>query len=321
MDEPHPTPAGKKRIQLPGFRIESVLGRGAQGVVVKAVRERDKRRVAVKILSGSMAKVSEFRKRFRREASVAMEIQHPNVVAGLEVGQVEGLPFVVMEYVDGETLGTRFGRGTMTEPEVLSVAKQIGSALACAHERGLVHRDIKPDNIMLGKDGVAKLMDLGLAKESGGGEELTVTGSVFGTPGYLSPEGAVDSKDTDIRSDIYSLGCTLYRALAGEPPFTGKTITTVLTKMLTLDPVPPRERNPAVSEGLDLLVLKMIARDRRCRYQTPEDLLEDVARLERGEPLPFTRDDLKKVPGERKGGPLGRVLGLLRRLWPFGRRG
>ena len=284
MSVPEDAPK-KRKVKVPGYHVESVLGRGAQGVVVKAKRERDGRIVAVKILSPQMAKVSEYRQRFRREAAMAMEIAHPNIVGGLEVGLAEGLPFVVMEFVEGETLADRLRRGTLPDAEVRKIARDVAQALACAHGRQLVHRDIKPENLMLALDGTTKLMDLGLAKEiGGGGEELTMTGSVFGTPGYISPEGAVDSKDTDIRSDLYSLGATLYRAVVGEVPFPGKTLTLSLRRALTEPVVPPIERIPSCDPNLSTLIVKLLARDRRDRPQDPAALLEDLNRIERGEP-------------------------------------
>ena len=311
---------GKRRIKLPGYKIAGVLGRGAQGVVVKAQREADGKVVAVKILSTQMAKVAEFRRRFRREAQVALELSHPNIVQGIEVGQADGLPFVVMEFIDGETMGERLRRGPLTEAEALPIMRDCAAALVCAHERGLVHRDIKPDNLMLTRDGRAKLMDLGLAKDTDSGQELTMSGSVFGTPGYISPEAAVDAKDTDIRADVYSLGATFYHALVGQVPFPEKTLTKALKRALTEDPPSPRALVPAVSEACDALIRKMLARDRKLRVQTPAELLVDLDLVAKGEMPTSPEGHAARGRGRGDAAPGADATRRpwWRRLWPFG---
>jgi serine/threonine-protein kinase len=307
----------KRRLRLPGYRIAKVLGRGAQGVVVKAQRERDGKVVAVKILSAQMAAVAEFRRRFRREAQVALELAHPNIVQGIEVGQADGLPFVVMEFIDGETLGARLARGPLAEAEALPVIRDCAEALACAHARGLVHRDIKPDNVMITREGRAKLMDLGLAKETDTGQELTMSGSVFGTPGYISPEAAVDAKDTDIRADIYSLGATFFHALVGEVPFPEKTLTKALKRALTEEPPSPRARVPAVSEGCDALIRKMLNRDRKLRVQTPAELLADLELVATGAMPSRPEGYAVRARGKAPAAPGAPSRPWWRRLWPF----
>ncbi|MHC5021440.1 MAG: serine/threonine-protein kinase [Planctomycetota bacterium] len=314
----------KRKLKLPGFRLGRVLGRGAQGMVVKAQRERDGLTVAIKLLSPSMAKVSEFRRRFRREAQVAMELDHKNIVQGIEVGAADGIPFVVMEYIEGHTLTDLLKAGPLGEEKALPIIRGVAEALQCAHKRGLVHRDIKPDNIMIESDGTPKLMDLGLAKETTTGDELTMSGSVFGTPGYISPEAAVDSKDTDIRADIYSLGSTFYHAVVGEVPFPEKTLTKSLQRALTEDPVPPAER-VEVTEACSELIMKMLARDRKNRVQTPDELIIDLDLVAKGDmptrPQGHEARRTKKQKPRQAGGGTGESgkRPWWRILWPFGK--
>jgi eukaryotic-like serine/threonine-protein kinase len=302
----------KRTLAIPGFRIEKVLGKGAQGVVVKATRERDRRAVALKVLSLAMAKRSEFRQRFRREAAISMEIQHPNIVAGLEAGQAEGMPYVVFEFLDGETLADRIARGPMAEDEGLAICRQMADALACAHAHDLVHRDVKPENIMCGRDGTAKLMDLGLAKDTGDdGGDLTAMGSVFGTKGYISPEAAKDSKDVDIRSDIYSLGATLHHAVVGAVPFPAESLVAAVRRIVSEDPTPPRDRRPELSEAMSELLIRMLERRRVNRFQTPAELLAACDAVAAGDlPTVSERRALERAPARR--GCLG---------WLFPRRG
>lgn len=275
----------RRTLAIPGFAIDRVLGKGAQGVVVRAIRERDGRPVALKVLSLKMAKRAEFRQRFRREAAIAIGIQHSNLVAGVEAGQAGGLPYVVFEYLDGETLAARGARGRLAEDDALAILRQMAAALACAHAHGLVHRDVKPENIMLLPDGTAKLMDLGLAKDTGdGGGDLTAIGSVFGTKGFISPEAAQDSKDVDIRSDIYSLGATLHFAVLGEVPFPAESLAASVRRLVTEHPVPPRARRPELSDGLSELLIRMLERDRADRPQTPAELQAEIDRVRAGQP-------------------------------------
>ncbi|MHC5019704.1 MAG: serine/threonine-protein kinase [Planctomycetota bacterium] len=276
----------KRKLRIPGFTLAGVLGKGAQGAVVKAQRDADGAVVAIKVLSAKMAQNSEMRSRFRREAGVAMSLDHPNIVAGLDAGAADGLPYVVFEFVEGHHLAHHIEhQGPMPEAEALTVLEQMASALQHAHEQGLVHRDVKPENIMLTPDGTAKLMDLGLAKEheSEGAGDLTAVGAVFGTQGYISPEAARDSKDTDIRSDIYSLGSTIHHLALGQVVFAADTMIRALQRVISEDPEPPRDRMPRLSEPFSELLLKMLARDRAERHQTPAELLDDIAAVRAGE--------------------------------------
>ena len=281
---PAGSPAPKRTLQIPGYRILKVLGRGGQGIVVQAIRKSDQRPVAIKVLAPAVAKVSVLRARFRREGGVALALKHPNIVAGIAAGQADGLPYLVFEYVDGISLTARLElKGPLDEGEALAILRQMADALAYAHGQGLVHRDIKPDNILLTRDGTAKLLDLGLAKDLEAGGELTAQGTVFGTLGYMSPEAALDTRSADTRRDLYSLGATFYRAVVGEPPFPADSLSQAIRRMTEEDPEPPHTRVPGLSEPFSALLCKLLSRDPDARPQTPEELLADLDRVEAGE--------------------------------------
>ncbi len=265
----------KQVLHIPGYRLEKTLGEGAQGKVVKGMREADGLYVAIKVLSA--AEDPGFRARFAREAKVLLSIEHPNIVGALDVGKLaDGTPYLVLEYVDGKTLSYYIREGVMQEEKALGITRQTAVGLACIHERQLVHRDIKPENLMVTPEGLVKIMDLGLVKSRKSESDLTATGSVFGTFGYMSPEASKDAKDADIRSDIYSLGCTLYQALTQKLPFTERKIGRLSKRLLTEDPQPPKTHRQELSDTVNALVVKMIARERKQRCQTPEELLEDI---------------------------------------------
>ncbi|HLF54345.1 MAG TPA: serine/threonine-protein kinase [Candidatus Nanoarchaeia archaeon] len=297
---------GKKKVSLavPGYRLEKVLGQGAMGIVVKGRRETDNLEVAIKVMKPS--NYADARARFQRESAVLLRINHPNVVRAYDVGELtegeyQGM-YMVLEYLRGKTLlGYIAESGALCEEEALEITRQTAEGLQCINENGLVHRDIKSDNIMITEDASVKIMDLGLAKAEEGGA-LTATGDVFGTPGYMSPEAAIDTKGADIRGDIYSLGCTLYQALTTHLPFIEKTFAKLLHRLLKEDPQPPKAHNPNLSDVVNALVLKMLARDREQRQQTPDELIEDIERVKEGKMPRTVRKPLPKKKG----------------WWPFG---
>ena len=212
---------------IAGYRLVGKLGAGSMGTVYKARQLSLDREVAIKLLSPHLARKKDYVERFLREARAVAKLNHPNVISGIDAGEEEGVRYFVMEYASGMTVGELLQRGgAMDEARVLRVALQIARALEHAHDAGLVHRDVKPDNILLTKDHVAKLCDLGLAKDSP--EE----GRALGTPAYISPEQAQGLADVDIRSDLYSFGCTLYHMLTGKQPFDGNA-KVVMVKHLT----------------------------------------------------------------------------------------
>ncbi len=293
--------------RIPGYRLIKKLGDGATGVVYKARRTEDDRSVAIKVLYPSVQEDRQYLKRFFREARTVSQLHHENIIRGIDVGEHDGIYYFVMEFVDGDTLRDLLDReGPFDEEHVLDVARQVARALQHAGDIGLIHRDIKPDNILIDRDGVVKLCDLGLARKTQDeARSLTRTGTSLGTPYYMSPEQVTGKEDLDVRTDIYSLGATLYRILTGEVPFNGNTSGEIMTKHMTEDLVPPRKINPDVSRSLNRVIQKMMEKDPGDRYQTPEELLEDLEQMLSGHPpvhagRPRSRRH-RKIRGNRDG--------------------
>jgi serine/threonine-protein kinase len=276
------------QIQIPGYEILGEIGKGAMGVVYKARQLSVDRVVAIKILRDSAAKDTEYIARFQREAKTAAKLSHTHIVNAIDAGESEGRHYFVMEYVEGTTVEDGLKRGKVyDENTALRITLAIAQALKHAHERGLIHRDIKPANIILTKDGNIKLADLGLARMTADEEAAAAeAGTLAGTPYYISPEQARGQADVDIRSDIYSLGASLYHMVTGRPPYTGTKPGEVLRKHVSkkVQLVPPDHINTSLSSGLGEVVETMMAKDREARYRTPDDLILDLESLLRGEP-------------------------------------
>ena len=204
------------------YKITEKLGEGGMGVVYKATDTELNRPVALKFLAPHLLRDEEGRKRFRREAQAAAALDHPNICTVYEIGQAEDQSFIAMAFLEGRTLSKRIADGPLKLPEALSIAIQMGEGLEAAHDKGVVHRDIKPDNVMLmkGSRGLVKLMDFGLAQLAES-SKLTREGTTLGTPIYMSPEQAL-GESTDKRSDVWALGVVLYEMVAGRPPFQGE---------------------------------------------------------------------------------------------------
>lgn len=257
------------------YRILGRIARGGMGSVLRGVDGRNGRRVAVKILNAGATPVS--RQRFGREAAAITSLSHPNIVKGLEVGWDGDVEYFAMEHVDGETLGERLTRkGRLPEREALEITLQLAQALECARKSQIVHRDVKPDNILITPEGVAKLCDLGLARPIFQESTITEEGITLGTPDYISPEQARGIADLDSRSDIYSLGITIYHTLVGEPPFEGTSAGVVISKHLSKDVPPPCRRRPGISSGTNAVVTKMTRKHRSDRFPTPFHLEQAV---------------------------------------------
>jgi serine/threonine-protein kinase len=269
----------RRRHSIEGYEIISKLGKGGMGAVYLARQLSLGKLVALKILPPKLAQNADYLKRFRREAIATAKLNHPNIVAAYDVGESNGYNYFVMEYVEGETVKDLLERtGIVVEARALEIVTQVADALAHAWQQGIVHRDIKPANIMLTKHGQAKLCDLGLAIDRAEDSAITRSGVIMGTPYYLSPEQA-RSDSLDIRSDIYSLGATLFHMVTGGVPYEGETPAVILTKHLS-EPVPdPLARNPILSKGICYIIRKMMEKEREARYQTPEDLLQDLHEL------------------------------------------
>ena len=270
-------------ITLAGCKIIKLLGKGGMGSVYLGRQVDLGRFVALKILSKNLIQEEGFLRRFRREARSVASLSHPNIVQVFQYGEEDGIHFIVMEYIEGETLGARVSNSkTLEEAEAIRIAKETATAIQEAQRKNIVHRDIKPDNIILDKSGQVKVTDFGLAKNlSGSQDQSLVTKQIIGTPAYISPE-QIKGTEIDPRSDIYSLGATLYHVVAGKPPFTARNPFELLEKHLKEKPVPPKEINEELSEGISDVVLKCLAKDPKGRYQSCQELIEDLERVEMG---------------------------------------
>jgi len=266
------------------YEILDRVGAGAMGTVFKARHKKLNRIVALKVLKPSLARDARYVDRLRREARIVASLNDPHIVTGYDLGEEGGYHFFVMEFIEGKSLRALLVEwGMFAEEYVRAVARQVAQALDHAYQRGVIHRDIKPGNILIDEAGVAKLTDMGLAK---GPADLTLTrdGATVGTPQYISPEQARNPQDVDVRSDLYSLGATLYHMATGMPPFRGDTMAQLITNVLNETPTAPNEVNPALSDGLSLVIRKLLAKDLRVRYQTPRELLDDLDRIDRSLP-------------------------------------
>jgi eukaryotic-like serine/threonine-protein kinase len=272
--------AGKgAQLVLDQYILLDLLGRGGMGDVFKARQWRIKREVAIKLIRRDAMASPSTLERFQREAVTAAKLAHPNVITVFDSNTANGVPFLVMEFIEGMDLAQRVEKqGRLPIAQACDYVRQAALGLHHAHEQGLVHRDIKPHNLMLTKHGVVKVMDLGLARTVQTAEEmaadggLTGTGVLMGTADYLAPEQAQDAKRVDIRADIYSLGCTLYHLLAGEPPFAGGTLANKITAHMYAEPRAIETLRPDVPTGLVTVLRRMMAKKPAQRYATPAEV-------------------------------------------------
>lgn len=271
-----PNPSG---IELGHFRIQNAIRSGGMGAVFEALDTRLNRPVALKILPPSMTRDLSAVQRFRNEAQAAAQLDHDNIARVYFIGEDKGLHFIAFEFIRGTNLREIVHqRGKLTPAEAVNYTLQVASAIAHASAHGVVHRDIKPSNIIITPSGRAKLVDLGLARSEHRDNEpdLTVAGTTLGTFDYISPEQAKDPRAVDVRSDIYSLGCTLYHLLTGEPPYPQGTVLQKLLDHQGKDAPDPRIKNRRVSPELAAIVKMMMASDPRRRYQTADVLIRDL---------------------------------------------
>jgi serine/threonine-protein kinase len=268
-----------------GYELLEHLGSGGMGCVFRAREATTGRDVALKILPPRATQNSRYRARFLREAQVTQRLAHEHLVRSFAQGECEDHLWFAMEYVPGLTLRERLRRfGAAPEPEVRRLLRQLLSGMAHYWEARVVHRDIKPENIIVTPDGAAKLTDLGLCRQLDDDAHLTRVGKTLGTPLYISPELARGRSDIDIRSDLYSLGATIYHVACGVPPFEAAAQADLLRAHVEQLPPPPRAKNPRLSDGLEQLVLALLEKDPADRPQTPEAVLEALDRLEAGKP-------------------------------------
>ena len=262
------------------YKIVRKLGAGGMANVYLAEDQELGRRVAIKILNDRHANDDQFVERFRREAKNAAALSHPNIVSIYDRGEAEGTYYIAMEYLDGRSLKELIvTRGPAPVPVAVDYARQILSALRFAHRHGIVHRDIKPHNVLVDGEGRVKVTDFGIARA--GASQMTEAGSIVGTAQYLSPEQARGT-NVDQRSDLYSLGVVLYELLTGSAPFGGDTPVEIAMKHLSQVPEPPSVKRPNLPHDLDLLVMRALAKDPDERYQSAEEMDADLERVGRG---------------------------------------
>ena len=271
--------------RIPGYKIMRKLGSGAMATVFLARQISLDRLVAIKVLPRRYSDNADFIARFQKEGRAAAKLNDPNIVAAYDVGNSGDHHYFVMEYVDGDTVYDRItANKRFEESQSISVANQVASALRHAHDRGFIHRDIKPKNVMITKDGLVKLADLGLARALSDKEAAEAeAGRAFGTPFYISPEQIRGKVDIGPQADIYGLGATLYHMVTGSVPFKGKSPSEVMHRHLKEPLVAPDHLNPGLSSGLAQVIEMMMAKDPADRYRNAEELLEDLALVDAGQ--------------------------------------
>ncbi len=272
------------QILLGRYEVGRLLGAGGMAEVYEGHDRLLARRVAIKILLSQYAHDPAFLARFRREAQAAASLSHPNIVGVFDTGSEGDTWFIVMEHVDGRTLKDVIrAEGALFWARAAEVAADVAGALAVAHARGIVHRDVKPGNVMLTTDGDVKVMDFGIARASAV-PSITQTSAVVGTAQYIAPEQA-QGLEVDARSDVYALGCCLYEMVTGQVPFTGPTPVAIAYRHVREDPTPPRALNPDVPVPLEQVCLKAMAKRPEDRYQTAAEMQRDLERVRAGEPV------------------------------------
>lgn len=258
------------------YKISSRISSGGMGVIFRGYRLSDSFQVAIKTLNSNFLEDHKDIQRFLREAEATVQIRHPHLATGIEVVRTAGHCFFVMEYIEGQSLaGIIDSQGTVPQNRALNIIIQIARGLGHMHHLGLVHRDVKPGNILVTPENRAVLVDMGLTKSTREHADLTTEGVILGTPYYLSPEQAM-GETLDIRSDIYSLGATFYHAVTGTVPFRGASTIAIINARFMRDPDSPRMYVPEISDNISAIIGKMIQRSAAQRYQTPAELLTDL---------------------------------------------
>ncbi|HXE54936.1 MAG TPA: serine/threonine-protein kinase [Tepidisphaeraceae bacterium] len=298
----------RRKQQIPGYELIARIGKGAMATVYKARQISLDRTVAIKVLPKRSSENEEFVSRFYAEGRAAARLSHNNIVQAIDVGSTpNGYHYFVMEYIEGKTLYDLMlprphGEGrTFSEAEALDITIQMADALNHAHQKGLIHRDVKPKNIILTPQGLAKLTDLGLARDIDDKKAAELeAGKAYGTPYYISPEQIRGDVDIDWRADIYSLGATMYHLLTGKPPFEADTPSAVMHKHLKEPLRPPDHINTALSAGISEIIEVAMAKNREDRYAHTQDMLEDLKAIRAGQPALHARrivtlEDLEKI--------------------------
>jgi predicted Ser/Thr protein kinase len=303
--------------RLGPYEVRGKIGSGGMGVVYLGWDSRLNRQVAIKTLWPALAESTEARERFMREARAAAAVSHPNVTQIYDIGDDQGRVYFAMEYMDGRSLQQMLiDRGALPPAEVVAIARQAAAGLKAAAERGIIHRDVKPSNLVLNEDGTLKITDFGLAKQQVADTKLTMEGQFVGTPDYISPEQAQGGA-LDLRSDIYALGATMFEMLGGRPPFVGTTPVSVVVQHLK-EPVPSlRHINPDVPIPLAALIQRMLAKRPNARPQSYDDLLAQLDRVELAMSQELPAAASATVVADKVGEP-GSGPGFATKLFGFG---
>jgi eukaryotic-like serine/threonine-protein kinase len=288
---------------LRGYDLVEEVGRGGMGVVYRAWQQGLNRLVAIKMVLHADHAGPELLARFRIEAEAVARLQHPNIVQIYEIGEQEGRPFVTLEFLEGGSLAQLLRREPLSGKQAAELIETLARAVHAVHQKGVVHRDLKPGNVLLTAGGLPKITDFGLAKLMIGGSEQTQTGMMLGTPSYMAPEQA-DGAAAEVgpSADIHALGAILYEMLTGRPPFQGETVADTLRQLTSQEPIPPRRVRAGSARDLDTICLKCLEKGPRQRYADAQTLADDLARFRAGEPI------------------LARPAGRLQRLAKWGRR-
>ncbi len=286
--------------QIPGYKMKKRIGSGAMATVFLARQLSLDRLVAIKVLPKKLSSNANFIERFYKEGRAAAQLNHPNIVGAYDVGKAGDHHYFVMEYVDGETVFERIVRDRrMAEDDAIDFVRQVAEALQHAHQRGFIHRDIKPKNIMISREQTVKLADLGLARAMSDHEAAKAeAGRAYGTPYYISPEQIRGEVKIGPAADIYGLGATFYHMVTGRVPFEGRNPSSVMHKHLKADLVPPDHVNPKLSAGCAQVIEMMLAKRTKDRYERVTDLIEDLDLVRAGQPPHFARGaiDLSQIP-------------------------
>lgn len=287
------------------YELKREIGHGAMGTVYLAEDETHHREVALKVLSAGLAANGKYARRFLSEARLATQLNHPNIVNVRDYGQQDGHYYLTMDYVPGQSCKARIHeRGKLPWQEAVRIAIEVARGLAAAAEQGIIHRDIKPENILLNGDGSVQIADLGLAKEADVFEPLPSDTSL-GTPDYMSPEQVNNSETVDLRSDIYSLGATLFHMICGKAPYTGRSAYEVMVKHVSAELPSPRKYVPNLPQQVCDVMRKTMARDADDRYQTYPELLGDLDALLTGAPVAASQFDDESLLGTNGGADSG----------------
>ena len=288
-------PVATPRTYSGRYELTHLIARGGMAQVYRAMDRQLERPVALKVLFPELSVDRTFVERFRREAQAAANLSHPNIVPVFDWGEDDGSYFIVMEYVEGRPLSAVLRDPQPMPPrQIANIGAGVAAALAFAHRHGVVHRDVKPGNVLITPDGDVKVTDFGIARAMNTEESLTQTGAVMGTAAYFSPEQA-EGKGVDSRSDIYSLGVVLYEMAVGRPPFTGDSPVAVASKHVRDMPVLPREANPTVPPALEAVIMKAMAKNPDDRYGSAEELRADLLRFADGRPVEAADPGLTSV--------------------------